>query len=120
MEEHSQRPHIAVFVVVSAEDLWRHVVSGAYNFVGAHVLHFLAHVVVPLEGKSEVDEGDGVVVFVVEEEVLGLEVAVADLLQVQVLHRLQHLHENLTRFLLRKAALLVQAVEQLAPFAEAA
>ena len=64
-------------------------------------------------GKAEV--GDLQVALAVEEEVLGLEVAVADHVAVQVLHPRHELHEEPPRLHRRQAPIVYDVLEQLSP-----
>mmetsp|Transcript_22937 Transcript_22937/g.71285 ORF Transcript_22937/g.71285 Transcript_22937/m.71285 type:complete len:365 (-) Transcript_22937:220-1314(-) len=107
-------PHVALFGVVPPDDLRRHVERRAHGQV--HVL--LALVVVPRE--PEVDELDlRLHVLALEEEVLELEVAVHDVVEVQVAHGAHDLlHERrgglLVVVVLRQA---VEPVQELAALA---
>jgi len=120
VEQDPCRPDVAPLVVALGDDLGRHVVGGADEFVVAGDDEFLLHVLVPLVGEAEVDERYLVVVGGVEEEVLGLEVPVADLLRVQVLQGFYDLHEDFAGAVLVEAPLLIDSVEQLASLAKTA
>jgi hypothetical protein len=118
VQECAERPDIAALVVSFLEDFGRDVVGSSEYFVGAVEDELLLHAVLPVIGESEVDEDDVVVAAAAEEEVLGLEVPVADLLEVQVLDGLDHLAEDLLGLLLGQLAHLIQPVEQLAALAQ--
>lgn len=59
-----------------------------------------------------------VIILATEQKVLSLQVAVANLLQVQVLHDLDHLPEDVLGLLFGKLAHFVQPIKKLAALAE--
>lgn len=71
-----------------------------------------------MKGEAEVDDLEGEGRLVHEEEVLGLEIPVGDVLSVAVVDGVEGLLEDLACFQLRKASLLGEEVEKLASLAE--
>lgn len=59
-----------------------------------------------------------VIILSTEQKILSLQVAMANLLQVQILHDLDHLAEDVLGLLFRKLAHFVQPIEELAALAE--
>jgi len=120
MQQYPRGPDVAPLVVDFGDDFGSHVVGGAHQLIVATHDQLLLHVGGPLVGEPEVDEGDLVVVDLAEEEVLGLEVAVAYFLEVQVLQGFDDLYEYPPGLGFVEAPLLVDSVEKLPPLAKTA
>lgn len=117
----AEGPYVAALIVAALEDLGRDVVGSADQGVLALLLHqLLPQIFVPLEGQSEVDEHEVQGLVVDQQEVLGLEVAVHNLVLVAVVDDADHLREERPSVGLREVALPLQPAEQLAALAETA
>lgn len=118
MQKDAQCPDVASLVIVFVEDFWWDVVGSTNYFVCAWHFHLGLHVVVPLEGKSEIDEHYIIILRVREKEILSFEVPMTYFLQVKVVHRLYHLYKDLPCELFMEAATLIDAIKQLASFTQ--
>ncbi|GBE60051.1 ABC transporter ATP-binding protein, putative [Babesia ovata] len=108
VQDHTNRPYVALAVVHALEHVWRDVVRGADL-----VLHLRVQVAV--RGETEVDDPDvGIGVLGLKQQVLGLEVAVHDVLLVHVVDTAEHLLDNLRGVLLGEALSVDNFVEQFA------
>lgn len=94
-----------------------HIVRSAYYFVSTSSLELALHLILPVEREAKVYQSYNVILCSAKEEVFCLEVAMADLLEVQVLHCLDHLDENVSGLVLVEASELIDAVEEFPAFA---
>ena len=59
-----------------------------------------------------------IIIFSTEQKILSLKVSMTNLLQMEILHNLDHLPEDVLGLFLRKFTHFIQSVEKLAAFAE--
>lgn len=77
MQENPKSPDITSLVIIFLKNFGGNVVRGSHDLVSTGSLKFWLHLFFPVEGKSEVDEHDVVIVGAAKEEVLCLEVSMA-------------------------------------------
>lgn len=91
MQENPKSPNIAPFIIVFLKNFRRNIIRSSHNLISTRFFKLFFHLLLPMEGKSEVDEHDVVIISTAKEEVFRLEIPVANFLEMKIFNGLDHL-----------------------------